>query len=264
MKDYMSVALKAVEEAGAVLLEYYQRLSELKAELKNPNDYVTEADTASEMVIVETIKSSFPDHTIVAEESGVFEKEEKFRWYIDPLDGTKNFIQGLQMFSISVALEVSGELVVGVVHAPVLNETFTAEKGSGAYLNGERIRVSNRSFETAMIATGFPFRAKEFLDDYLKSFREIFLSVSAVRRCGSAALDLAYTARGIFDGFWEMALSPWDISAGVLLIEEAGGKVSDFKGGRNFLKSGNIVGASPNVYPKLFEIVNKTLGRYEK
>jgi len=157
-------------------------------------------------------------------------------------------------------VEFKGELVAAVINAPVLETVFTAEKGSGAYCNGKRIKVSERPFEEALIATGFPFRGKAYLDDYLRCFKEVFLSVSGIRRCGSAALDLALTAKGVFDGFWEMSLHPWDIAAGVLLIEEAGGKVSDFNGERKFLESGNIIGASLNTYPELYRIVHKHLG----
>ncbi|RUM43175.1 MAG: inositol monophosphatase [Desulfurobacterium sp.] len=262
MDRVIDTAIKAADRATETLMEYFTRLSELQVELKAKNDYVTEADKKSEMIIIKTIKGTFPHHTIVAEESGLHGGNE-WKWYIDPLDGTKNFIHGLPAFCVSIGVEFKGELVAAVVKAPALKVTFTAEKGSGAYCNGKRMRVSSRTFEEALIATGFPFRGKNYLRDYLKCFEEVFLSVSAVRRCGSAALDLAYTAKGVFDGFWEMFLNPWDIAAGVLLIEEAGGKVSDFNGGRDFLKSGNIIGASLRTYPELYRIVHKHLGGYK-
>ena len=258
MEKVIDTAVKAAERASEVLLDYFGRLKSLEVEEKARNDFVTEADKKSEMIIIKTIQEAFPQHTIVAEESGLHSGND-WKWYVDPLDGTKNFIHGLPMFCVSIGVEFKGELVAAVVKAPVLEETFIAEKGSGAYYNGERLSVSTRPFEMALVATGFPFRGKELLDSYLKCFKEVFLKVSGIRRCGSAALDLAYTARGTFDGFWEMSLHPWDIAAGVLLIKEAGGRVSDFEGKDGYLKSGNIVGASPNTYEKLLEIVKRHL-----
>jgi myo-inositol-1(or 4)-monophosphatase len=252
----VEVALEAAEKAGEVLLDYFGRLKELEIEEKAKNDFVTEADKLSEMIIIKTIQDAFPHHTIVAEESGLHSGND-WRWFVDPLDGTKNFIHGLPMFCVSIGVEHKGELVAAVVKAPLLEETFVAEKGSGAFCNGQKLQVSSRPFEEALIATGFPFRGKELLDDYLRCFKEVFLSVSGLRRCGSAALDLAYTAKGVFDGFWEMSLHPWDIAAGVLLIEEAGGVVTDFEGEKNYLKSGNVVGASPQTHIRLLEIVRK-------
>lgn len=257
--EILDVALKAAEEASKVLMEYFGKLSSLEIEEKSKNDYVTEADKKSEMVIIKTIQGYFPQHTIIAEESGGKEGNE-WKWYIDPLDGTKNFIHGLPVFCVSIGVEREDELVAAVIGAPALGEVYVAEKGSGAYCNGKRINVSNRPFDEALVATGFPFRGKNLLDDYLVCFKEVFLKVSGVRRCGSAAMDLAYTAKGVFDGFWEMSLHPWDIAAGVLLVEEAGGVVSDFKGEKGYLESGNIIGASKNTYAGLYEIVNRHLG----
>lgn len=259
MNKILETALKSSNRAAEVLLHYYTKLKANEIELKAKNDYVTEADKKSEMIIIKTIQDSFPQHSIVAEESGIHSGNE-WKWYIDPLDGTKNFIHGLPVFCVSIGVEYRSELVAAVINAPVLGEVFTAEKGSGAYCNGKRVKVSSRQFEEALVATGFPFRGKELLDRYIVCFREVFLKVSGVRRCGSAALDLAYTAKSVFDGFWEMSLHPWDIAAGVLLVEEAGGRISDFNGGRGYLKSGNIIGASENSYGNLLEIVNRHLG----
>ena len=259
MATPIEVALEAAERASEVLLDYFGKLKEIEVEEKARNDFVTEADKLSEMIIIKTIKSSFPQHSIVAEESGGYEGNE-WKWFIDPLDGTKNFIHGLPFFCISIGVEYKGELVASVIRAPILEETFVAERGSGAFFNGQKLTVSSRSFSEALIATGFPFRGKDSLDRYLECFKEVFLKVSGVRRCGSAALDLAYTAKGVFDGFWEMSLHPWDIAAGALLIEEAGGLVSDFNGGKEYLKSGNIVGASRETYGELLKIVKKHLG----
>ena len=257
METPIEVALRAAQRASELLLDYFGKIEEVEEKAKN--DYVTEADKLSETIIIKTIREVFPQHTIIAEESGGHLGND-WKWYIDPLDGTKNFIHGLPMFCVSIGVEYKGELVAGVIQAPLLEEVFSAERGEGAYCNGQRLKVSSRSFSEALIATGFPFRGKEHLDRYLACFKEVFLKVSGLRRCGSAALDLAYTAKGVFDGFWEMALNPWDIAAGVLLIEEAGGIVSDFNGEKGYLKSGNIVGASPNTYGELLRIVQKHLG----
>ncbi|WP_163328004.1 inositol monophosphatase family protein [Desulfurobacterium thermolithotrophum] len=259
MSKVLETALEASKKAADILMQYFTKLKDSQIELKSKNDYVTEADRKSEMIIIKTIKKSFPQHSIVAEESGLYSGDD-WKWYIDPLDGTKNFIHGLPVFCISIGVEYKGKLVAAVINAPALGEIFTAEKGSGAYCNGRKLQVSKRNFEEALVATGFPFRGKDFLDRYLLCFKEVFWKVSGIRRCGSAAIDLAYTAKGVFDGFWEMSLHPWDIAAGVLLIEEAGGKVSDFNGNKEYIKSGNIIGASKNTYDKLFEIVNKYLG----
>jgi myo-inositol-1(or 4)-monophosphatase len=260
MDRVIDTALRASERASEVLLGYFERLSSIEVEEKARNDFVTEADKKSEMIIIKTIQEVFPQHSIVAEETGRYEGND-WKWYIDPLDGTKNFIHGLPVFCISIGVEFRGELVAAVVRAPLLDQTFVAEKGEGAYCNGKRMKVSERPFENGLIATGFPFRGKDLLNDYLKCFKEVFLKVSGIRRCGSAAIDLAYTAKGVFDGFWEMSLHPWDIAAGVLLIEEAGGVVSDFEGKNGYLKTGNIIGASPETYEKLLEIVQRHLRR---
>ncbi len=259
MEKLVEVALEASRRASVILMSYFNRLKESEIELKARNDYVTEADRKSEMVIIKTIQEIFPQHSIVAEESGLRSGND-WKWFIDPLDGTKNFIHGLPVFCISIGVEYKKQLVAAVINAPALGEVYVAERGSGAFCNGSKLSVSSRNFEDALVATGFPFRGKGMLDRYLGCFREVFLTVSGVRRCGSAALDLAYTAKGVFDGFWEMSLHPWDIAAGILLIEEAGGKVSDFNGKKDYLKSGNIIGASEKTFPALFEIVHKHLG----
>ncbi len=258
MEKVIETAIKASETAAEVLMTYYKKLSEVEVELKAKNDYVTEADRKAEEAIIKTIRQTFPDHSIVAEESGIHSGNE-WKWYIDPLDGTKNFIHGLPMFCISIGIEYKGELVAAVIKSPTLGETFTAEKGSGAYCNGKRIKVSEKNFESSLIATGFPFKGKELLDRYLNCFREVFNKVAGIRRCGSAALDLAFTAKGVFDGFWEMHLHPWDIAAGVLLVKEAGGIVSDFEGRNSYMKSGNIIGSSKKIYEEFFSIINKHL-----
>lgn len=186
---------------------------------------------------------------------------------MDPLDGTTNYLQGFPVFAVSAALEKRrpgqtwGELLVGAVIHPLTGELWTAVRGQGAYKDGQRIRVSQKQdFGAAVLATGFPFRAKSELKDYLRTFKLMFMRSSGVRRAGSAALDLCWTADGTFDGFWEHHLSPWDIAAGALIIEEAGGIFTSFNGGRDFLTSGNVVGANPRLHAVMLEIIQTTLG----
>lgn len=257
--EIIDVAINAANKASEILKNYHRKFNELKVELKSKNDFVTKADKEAEKVIIKEIKSYFPNHAIVAEESGI-QSGNNYKWVIDPLDGTKNFIHGLPFFAISIGIMNRDEIIAGVIKVPVLEETFTVEKGAGAYRNGEKISTSERNFSKGLFATGFPFRSKDMLEDYLPCFKEIFLSVSGIRRCGAAAIDLAYTACGTFDGFWELSLKPWDIAAGILMIEEAGGIVSDFRGKKEYLTSGNIIGASKKSYEPLFNIVNKHLG----
>jgi myo-inositol-1(or 4)-monophosphatase len=233
-----------------------------KIALKGKGDYVTELDNRSEQAIIQHIKKNYPDHTIYAEESGRASGEMCCQWFIDPLDGTANYVQGIPLFSVSVAFLEEGEIKIGVVYDPHREEMFWAEKGKGAFLNETRIHVSKKKqSEYAMLGTGFPWRIKPCLDDYLASFRELFLLTSGIRRMGSAALDLAYTACGRFDGFWEMKLKPYDIAAGVLLVQEAGGIVTDFGGGEEYMTSGNIVGASPFIHPQIVSVTKKYLNQ---
>lgn len=245
---------------GEVLLKYFGKLTKKDIEEKSENDLVTIADTESEEVIKKFIWRHFPDHDILAEESGFFEKKEAYRWIIDPLDGTRNFTKGLPVFAVSVAVEFNGTLIAGAVYDPVRKELYWAERNKGSFLNGEKIHVSStRMLPEALIGTGFPFKAKQYIDTYLKSFRAVFMAVSGVRRLGAASLDLCYTARGLFDGFWELFLSPWDIAAGTLIIEEAGGIVTDIWGAKNHMKTGHIVGANPHIHPHLQKILEESL-----
>ncbi len=257
--DVLDLAVKLAREAGSVVMEHFNTLKASEIELKAKNDYVTDVDKLSEKIILSGIRERFPDHSIVAEESGS-QKGNGWKWYVDPIDGTKNFIHGLPFFCISIGIELNGELVAGVINAPKLREEFIAEKGSSATCNGKRITVSSRNFSESMIATGFPFKGKDRIDSYLECFKDVFMNVSGIRRCGSAALDLAYTAKGVFDGFWEMSLHPWDIAAGTAILLESGGIVTDFDGKGSYLKSGNIVGAQPKVHRDLLNFVKMYLG----
>ena len=253
---HLKVAIRAAKKAGKILLGSLGKLKESDVSRKGKSDWVTTVDRASEEAIIRVLTRAFPDHTIKAEESFPSTAASPHQWLIDPLDGTVNYIHQFPMFSISIALLSHGFLEVGVVYDPWRKELFTAERDRGAFLNGRRIRVSRHpTLQESLLATGFPFRAKGYLDLYLESFRRIFLETGSIRRAGSAALDLAYVACGRLDGFWEMFLSSWDVAAGALLIEEAGGKVSDFYGKGAYLDSGNIVAGNPAVHARLVEIL---------
>lgn len=254
--EHLDAALEAAEAGAAVLREYAGKIATEGIDRKRTFDYVTEADLQSEKTIIERILSRFPDHSIFAEETEKSEGE--FRWIIDPLDGTTNFVHGYPVYAISIALEHRGQIVVGVVLDPTRNDRFYAVRGAGAYRNGERIRVS-RLAETGLglLTTGFPFRSKEHIDLYLQSFRRLFQTFSDVRRAGAVALDFAYLACGRCEGFWEIGLAPWDIAAGSLLIEEAGGVITDFSGGRNHIWTGNVVASNGLVHDVILRVVQE-------
>lgn len=210
-------------------------------ELKGAFDLVTEADRASERLIVERLNRHYPSHSIVAEEGGGHEGGSEYRWYVDPLDGTTNFAHGFPVFNVTLAVERAGELIAGVIFDPTRNEMFTAELGSGAYLNGERIRVTNTGrIEDSLVATGFPSR-KRHQNVNVHFYYQLAMLSHGVRRAGAAALDLAYVACGRLDSFWEFQLNPWDMAAGVLLIREAGGTCSDMRGNPMDLRGPHVL-----------------------
>ncbi|GBD94726.1 inositol-1-monophosphatase [bacterium BMS3Abin05] len=257
----ITYAIEAAKIGGKILRDSFRKIDPALAEEKSPRDFVTEVDKRSEDAILNYLSRHFPEDAVVAEESGTHFGKSDYRWYIDPLDGTKNYMHGFSMFCVSIGLARRGELVAGVVYDPMLDELFTAEKGKGAFLNGSPIRVSPISdWNRTLLATGFPHRSKEVLDLYLESFRKLFVQVSAVRRSGSAALDLAYVAAGRFEGFWELKLNPYDIAAGILLVQEAGGVVSDLAGGNSFLETGNILTANPHIYPGMLSVTKQVFG----
>lgn len=238
-------------------MENLGKLNPQKIEEKAKNSFVTDVDRRSEKMIVEMIRKHFPHHAIIAEEGSASETNSEYTWFIDPLDGTTNFIQNLPHFSVSIALQKNGKIIAGVVFNPVLNEMFSAAEGEGAYLNDQAIRVDkDANFSRAVLATGFPHRFKTYLPQYVLAFQEIMLNCSGVRRWGSAALDLAYTACGRYHCFWELGLSSWDVAAGALIVEEAGGIVTDFWGEHNYLESGYLIAGSENIHLKLQEILS--------
>ncbi len=256
----LDIASEAAVESGSLLMNAFQNLEAGQISLKGMGDYVTDLDLRSEELIKRKIRQAFPGHRIVAEESGSELGTSPYTWYIDPLDGTANFVQGIAVFSVSIALSFEGKMIMGVVYDPYREEMFRAVRGGGAHVNDKPIHVSaKQDLQHAMIATGFPWRAKDHLDAYIESFRRIFVKSAGVRRMGSAAIDLAYTACGRFDGFWEMKLHSWDIAAGALLVREAGGMIDDFRGEGHYLESGNVVAGNPDIGRQILEITKKYL-----
>lgn len=250
MHPMLNIATRAARAAGDIIVRYVDRLDELNVASKERNDYVSEVDRRAEDAIIRILRKAYPDHGILAEESGTQAgSSDEYQWIIDPLDGTTNFLHGFPQFSVSIALSHKGRLEQGVVYDPLRQELFTASRGNGAQLNNRRLRVAQRKgLEGALLGTGFPFKTHEHLEAYLAMFRDLLLETSGIRRPGSAALDLAYVAAGRLDGFWELKLNPWDMAAGVLLIQEAGGIVGDFTGGHKFMQSGNVVAGNPKVF----------------
>jgi len=238
-------------EAGALLLRYFDR--HLKVEYKGDADLVTEADRQSETLIRERIRQQWPEHDVLGEEQGLSDRGSDYRWYVDPLDGTTNFAHGFPVFCVSLALEHKGSRIAGVVYDPTRDELFSAEQGRGAQLNGEPIRVSQiANLAECLVATGFPSH-KRHKNPNIHFYHQITLRTHGVRRAGSAALDLCCVARGRFDGFWEFNLNPWDTAAGVLIVEEAGGKVSDFHGGPFQLNSRETLASNGLVHQALLK-----------
>lgn len=253
----LNIAVKAARQAGNVIMRHLDRLDTLNIQTKARNDFVSEVDVRAEAEIIDIISKAYPDHAILAEESGT-RSGSTYQWIIDPLDGTTNFLHGYTQFAVSIALSREGVLEQGVIFDPIRNEMFTAGRGRGAHLNDRRMRVSSVSrLENALLGTGFPFSAMTHLDPWLRMFRAMLLRTSGIRRAGSAALDLAHVACGRFDGFWELGLKPWDLAAGCLLIQEAGGLVTDLDDAQSFMESGNIIAANPAIHPQMLEIISK-------
>jgi len=248
----LNIAVRAARNAGDIIARYSNRIEELTVANKDHNDFVSEVDRQAENEIIAVIRKAYPDHGILAEESGQHGHGDEFQWIIDPLDGTTNFLHGLPQFAVSIALQHKGRLDQAVIYDPMRQELFTAGRGGGAYLDNRRIRVSKQvGLKGALLGTGFPYKDHTHLAAYLEMFKALIADSAGIRRPGSAALDLAYVAAGRFDGFWEIGLNPWDIAAGVLLVREAGGLVGDFVGGHDFMKSGNIVAAAPKLFPDM-------------
>lgn len=260
----IDIAKQAATEAGAFLMKNYGKVSELDIRQKSQNDFLSYVDEQSEQIILEIISSRYPEHSFLAEEGGQSEQSNSYRWIIDPLDGTTNYLSGIPAFAVSIALEYENELVLGVVYDPLRGELFEAEQGGGARLNGNTIRVSNKKrLNQSLIATGFPFKTKQFLSSYLKAFEAIFNQCIGMRRLGSAAIDLAYVAVGRFDGFWEIGLQPWDIAAGTVIVREAGGSVQDFWGSQDFLFNHYLISGNGQIEPELQQAIQNHFPKFQ-
>ncbi len=251
MHPMLTMGIRAARAAGDFLIRSLERVDSYPVSVKGRNDFVTDIDRQAEQIIITTLKNAYPEHAVLAEESGA-QGEGDYVWIIDPLDGTTNYLHQFPQFAVSIALQHKAVTEQGIVYDPLRQELFTASRGGGAYLNNRRIRVSNISaLELALLGTGFPYRGIQQLDGYLDTFKRIMQSCAGVRRPGAAALDLAYVACGRLDGFWEFGLRKWDIAAGEVLIREAGGLTSEIYTGASNTDSGDILAGNPKIHAQL-------------
>ena len=254
MHPLLNIAVRAARRAGSIINRASLDGGGLKVRAKQARDFETQVDEAAEQASVDGVRKAYPAHGFLAEESGASAGSEEYVWVIDPLDGTTNFIHGFPHYCVSIGIQHRGALAHAVVYDPGRNELFTASKGRGAFLNDRRIRVSKcPRLDEALVGTGFPFKELSRLDLYGRQLTLLMKGSAGVRRAGSAALDFAYVACGRLDAFWEMGLSPWDIAAGALLVQEAGGLVADLQGEQSYLQSGDVCAATPKVFPALLE-----------
>lgn len=263
MNPMLNIAIRAARRAGNIIVKSYERRDEVETFRKGTHDYVTNVDKAAETAIIEIIRKSYPDHTIITEESGVLEgANNDVQWIIDPLDGTTNFIKGLPHFAVSIAIRVKKRTEVGVVYDPIRNELFTAIRGEGAKLNDQRLRIeTKRELNGAVLATGFPFKqATKSMSLQFATMQALITDAADFRRAGSAALDLCYTAANRVDGYFEMGIKAWDIAAGDLIVREAGGIVTDYLAGNTYLTSGHIVAAAPRLVKEILNKIQPCLG----
>ncbi len=260
MHPMINTAVKAARRAATIINRASFDLDQIRVSHKGPNDFVSEVDHAAEQAIIDVLKQAYPDHAILAEESGPsanLHDENENVWIIDPLDGTTNFIHGFPQYAVSIALQQRGQITQAVIFDPTRNELFTATKGVGAFLNEKRIRVAKRDkLADALVGTGFPYSDLSGLDEYLKMFKLMTEKTAGLRRPGSAALDLAYVAAGRLDGFFEKKLKPWDMAAGALLVSEAGGIVSDFTGEGRHMTTGDVIAGSPKVFAQMMNVLS--------
>ncbi|MBC7502155.1 MAG: inositol monophosphatase [Herminiimonas sp.] len=260
MHPMLNTAIKAARRGAAIINRASFDLDRVKVTEKGPNDFVTEVDQAAEQAIIEVLKSAYPDHAFLAEESGAsanLHDENENVWIIDPLDGTTNFIHGFPQYCVSIALQHRGQITQAVIYDPTRNDLFHATKGSGAYLNDKRLRVTKRDrMVDSLIGTGFPFRNMQGLEEYIDMFRIMTERCAGLRRPGSAALDLAYVAAGRLDGFFEKGLKPWDMAAGSLLVTESGGIVGTFKGDSDYLHKDNLIAGTPKIFAQMVTLLS--------
>jgi myo-inositol-1(or 4)-monophosphatase len=262
MQAFLNTAVKAARLAGDTAIRYSKRLDELDVRSKARNDFFSQVDLAAEEVIIETVRERYPNHSFLAEESGQ-QGDHDHVWIIDPLDGTTNYLHGFPMYSVSIALQIKGRIVTGVVYDPVRQELFTAIRGAGAQLDGRKIRMNNRrSIDGALIGTGFPYRANEvWMETYLNQFRAVMNVAGDIRRAGSAALDLSYLAAGRLDGFWEFGLQPWDMAAGSLILREAGGIISGMTDDGDYMETGNVIAGTPKIHAELEKLITPMIAK---
>ena len=264
MDSYYSTAQHASIEAGKILMKNFGKVDQSEIRNKSAVDFLSYVDETSEKKIIQIIKSAFPDHAILAEEGGEKKSTSDFRWIIDPLDGTTNYLHSIPIFAVSIALEYKNESLFGLIYDPIHEEIFHASKGKGAYLNASKIHVSNTpGLNEAFIATGFPFKNKHHQKKYFNVFKNLFEHCIGKRRMGAAALDLAYVANGRFDGFWEIGLQPWDMAAGKLIIKEAGGRISDFWNNTNYENTSYILATNSKIHDAMGEIIREDFPFYQ-
>ena len=251
---FTSIAVRAAKAGGKILLKYFN--SNLKVNYKGKIDPVTMADKSSQEAVAKILRNAFPGHSVVGEEDIKKTPRLKYCWIIDPLDGTVNYIHGIPFFCISIALLKNGKQLTGVVYAPCLDELFVAQRGVGAFLNGRKIKVSsNKRIVRSLVVTGFPYDIHSDSRKVMKSFAKVIVNVQGVRRLGSAALDLAYVAAGRFEAFWEKGLKPWDVAAGSLFVEEAGGRVSEFNGGNNYIFGNTMLASNGLIHNSMIRLI---------
>ncbi|HHF7345885.1 TPA: inositol monophosphatase family protein [Legionella feeleii] len=254
MQPLLNIAITAARLAGDIIVRHLEQLDRIKITAKSSEEYFTEVDIKAEQAIIHTIHKAYPEHGIIAEESGIHNDNADSVWIIDPLDGTTNYMHGFPFFSVSIAHKVKNRIEHAVVYDPIRHECFSASRGRGAQLNDRRIRVSKQTqLNAALLGTGFPFRNTALAQRYLPTFEALIGKCAGVRRTGSAALDLAYVASGRLDGFWEFGLRPWDIAAGSLIVKEAGGLISDLQGGETYMKQGDVVAGTPKIFKSLLQ-----------
>ncbi|MDR1529541.1 MAG: inositol monophosphatase [Burkholderiales bacterium] len=258
MHPILTIAVKAARRAGSIIVRSSREIDRLTIHAKGQSDYASEIDRLAEESIIDVLYSAYPQHGFIAEEGSAAEinPDAEHQWIIDPLDGTTNFLHGLPQYCVSIAMATQKRVMHAVVFDPVRNDLFTASRGSGAFLNDRRIRVSKQTrLRDALIGTGFPFRENTPIDAYLEMMRALFKSTAGLRRPGAAALDLAYVAAGYYDAFFELDLHIWDVAAGSLLVQEAGGLINDFHGEENFLFGGEVLAANPKIFAQLMNLL---------
>lgn len=256
MHPMLNIAIQAARQSSRMIMRYLDQMDKIEVTEKSENDFVTQLDTMSEEIIINEIQKAYPRHAILSEECGRGKNDHEYCWIIDPIDGTRNVMHGYPQFSISIALTKKNVVELGLVYDPIRQEFFTATRGQGAYLNNRRIRISDtRKISQALIGTGFPFRNKENIPNYVRTFERVLKECGDIRRAGSAALDLAYVACGRLDGFWESNLQIWDIAAGSLLIKEAGGIVTDLQQRDNYLETGHILAGNLKIHKELATLI---------